>query len=93
MLAFNRNEDIQTREVCDDKQKKFTTVDAEDEKWYDVDKLKKRRLLRSKQRKKKPTNADYEYLVSWLGYSSKYDSWEPYENVAHLKKDINVRRR
>ena len=90
-VTFNRNEEIQTRKVRDDEQKKFTTVDAEEEKWYDVDKIKKRRLLQSKQRKKKPINADYEYLVSWLGYSSKYDSWEPYENVAHLKKDINVR--
>ena len=89
-VTFDRKQEIQTRKVRDDEQKKFTTVDAEEEKWYDVDKIKKRRLLQSKQRKKKPTNADYEYFVSWLGYSSKFDSWEPYENLAHLKMYINV---
>ena len=78
-VTFDRKQEIP-------RPKKFTAADAtEDEIWYDVDQIKKRRLLRSKLIKKNPTNVDYEYLVSWLGYSSKFDSWEPYENVAHLK--------
>ena len=83
-VTFDRKQEIP-------RPKKFTAADAtEDEIWYDVDQIKKRRLLRSKQTKKNPTNADYEYFVSWLGYSSKFDSWEPYENLAHLKMYINV---
>ena len=83
-VTFDRKQEIP-------RPKKFTAADAtEDEIWYDVDQIKKRRLLWSKQTKKNPTNADYEYFVSWLGYSSKFDSWEPYENLAHLKMYINV---
>ncbi len=83
-VTFDRKQEIP-------RPKKFTAADAtEDEIWYDVDQIKKRRLLWSKQTKKIPTNADYEYFVSWLGYSSKFDSWEPYENLAHLKMYINV---
>ena len=83
-VTFDRKQEIH-------RPKKFTAADAtEDEIWYDVDQIKKRRLLRSKQTKKNPTNADYEYFVSWLGYSSKFDSWEPYENLAHLKMYIDV---
>ena len=83
-VTFDRKQEIP-------RPKKFTAADAtEDEIWYDVDQIKKRRLLRSKQTKKNPTNADYEYFVSWLGYSSKFDSWEPYENLAHLKMNIDV---
>ena len=83
-VTFDRKQEIP-------RPKKFTAADAtEDEIWYDVDQIKKRRLLWSKQTKKNPTNADYEYFVSWLGYSSNFDSWEPYENLAHLKMYIDV---
>ena len=36
-----------------------------------------------------PVDVDYEYLVSWEGYSDEDNSWEPYENVKHCTEKLN----
>ena len=30
-----------------------------------------------------PRDKDYEYLVSWEGYTEEDNSWEPFQNVKH----------
>jgi hypothetical protein len=39
---------------------------------YEVDKIKS-------------TNSEGKYLVSWKGYDSSYDTWEPFENICHTE--------
>ncbi len=35
-----------------------------------------------------PLEKDYEYLVSWEGYTDDDNSWEPYENVKHCTERL-----
>ena len=52
---------------------------------YLVEKLKSRPLIPNQGRnKRQQTAADFEYRVSWVGYSESDDTWELYENIKHL---------
>lgn len=35
-----------------------------------------------------PEDKDYEYLVSWVGYSADEQSWEPFRNLTHCTEKL-----
>uniref|UniRef100_A0A6M2DFS2 Putative heterochromatin protein 1-beta n=1 Tax=Xenopsylla cheopis TaxID=163159 RepID=A0A6M2DFS2_XENCH len=45
--------------------------DQEDKNIYMIEKIIKKRILKG----------ETQYLIKWLNYSNKYNSWEPKENV------------
>jgi hypothetical protein len=61
---------------------------------FEVDEIKSRRLKKTFNHQRSPnylpTDGDFDYLVSWVGYSDKHDTWEPYESIKHLKEDIRA---
>ena len=61
---------------------------------YEVDHIKSRRLKKTSKHQHstnyEPTDTDFDYLVSWVGYGDDDDTWEPYESIKHLKEDIRA---
>ena len=71
--------------VLDDDDPSYVEDEGE---YYNVEKILDRRLRAGVLPAIEHQAADFEYLVSWEGYSKEENTWEPYENLSRCSEKL-----